>query len=91
MKTDILIFIVAMIDIVAFVSFGFNYLFKAGVKFYDKAKHIEEMIRNGHDKDDVFNEIKILSGMSFHRTTSQRVHELCLMFEAKYGIDIIKK
>jgi hypothetical protein len=88
-KTIITITIITILGM-AFVGGGMYYLMKKAIEFNKEADRIELMIFNQEDRDKVFNDIKALSGMSFHRTTGDRVRTLAKMFEVRYNVKIIR-
>lgn len=58
--------------------------------WYDECRALEKAIRSQDDKDGQLKELYRLNKFSWHRTTGERMRELALMMEMKYGLKILK-
>jgi hypothetical protein len=86
------IFTISMI-IMVLIVFGWwlTHLTTSTNDFYKKAQLVEDRIFAGDNQDEVEIQLRSLDKEGWHRTHSDRIHELAKLFQLKYNKNIIKK
>jgi hypothetical protein len=79
-----------ILGIALFVYLGMKFIVDSISAFAEEANRIERMINDDEDATVIHEAIISLGDKSFHRSTTKRLREICVMFENKYGRFILK-
>lgn len=82
--------ILTIFGITILVYLGMKLIVDSVSVFTEEANRIERMINNDEDATVIHEAIISLGDKSFHRSTTKRLREVCVMFENKYGRFILK-